>query len=154
MPVSCLHGVELPDPRRKKWSKPVSVSYKTDEGTQKELVSDILDNYIIINYYYWSLLLMILLLLLLFFTAVKPVCVLDIRLEPITWDIQHLSQYSNRAENCTLSISLFSLSNLLIYSFSLVTAPSAPSTIGITLLLLLLLFLLFFIIIVIIVSST
>ena len=39
MPVSCLHGVELPNPKKNKWSKPVTVSYTTEDATGRQSVS-------------------------------------------------------------------------------------------------------------------
>ena len=39
MPVSCLHGVELPHPKKNRWSKPVTVSYTTEDATGRQSVS-------------------------------------------------------------------------------------------------------------------
>ncbi|KAF6026610.1 hypothetical protein EB796_015086 [Bugula neritina] len=38
MPPSCLHGVELPVPRKNKWSKPITVSYTSNEGKSNQRV--------------------------------------------------------------------------------------------------------------------
>ena len=38
MPVECLNGVELPFPKKKKWTKPVTITYKTNEGKVNEQV--------------------------------------------------------------------------------------------------------------------
>ncbi|XP_067949056.1 uncharacterized protein [Watersipora subatra] len=36
MPIQCLDGVELPVPRKKKWSRPITVSYTTNKGKANE----------------------------------------------------------------------------------------------------------------------